>query len=112
MTTPSNQPVDIWPLRRVGLKVLNLSTCLDYYTRLGLTIVRDERTQGSIGLGNGAYELLTLRLLPGGHPRPARTAGLFHFALLVRDEIELGSFLQHCRQQHIPLEGASDHLVS
>jgi len=80
-----------------------------------LSIVRDERDQqggGSVGLGVGSQEILSLRALLDGHPRPPRTAGLYHFALLLPDEVELGSFLQHCIDQHIPLAGASDHLVS
>src|SRR5258708_33956092 len=104
-----------WPLRRVGLRIQDIAARVDYYTRFGLTIVRDERDQqgsGSVGLGVGNQEILSLRTLPGGHPRPPRTAGLFHFALLLPDEVELGSFLQHCIDQHIPLAGASDHLVS
>src|SRR5215471_13895758 len=104
-----------WPLRRVGLRVHDISAMVDYYTRFGFSIVRDARDQqdgGSVGLGVGDKEILTLRALPGAHPRPSRTAGLFHFALLVPNEIELGSFLQHCLDQTIAIAGASDHLVS
>src|SRR6266700_1643788 len=104
-----------WPLRRVGLRVQDIAASVDYYTRFGLSIVRDERDQqggGSVGLGVGSQEILSLRALLDGHPRPPRTAGLYHFALLLPDEVELGSFLQHCIDQHIPLAGASDHLVS
>jgi catechol 2,3-dioxygenase len=109
-----DESAQTWPLRRVGLRVQDIVACVDYYTRFGLSIVRDERDQqgGSVGLGVGSQEILSLRALPGGHPRPSRTAGLYHFALLVPDEVELGSFLQHCLDQHIPIDGASDHLVS
>jgi catechol 2,3-dioxygenase len=103
-----------WPLRRVGLRVQDMASSIEYYTRLGLAIVSDGREQGNgeVGMGVDGREVLHLRPLPGGRPRPARTAGLYHFALLVGDEAELGSFLQHCIEQHIPLDGASDHLVS
>ena len=53
-----------WPLRRLGLKVLDLSASLDYYTRLGLTVVREQRGEGSkqtVGLGFGSHEVLSLR---------------------------------------------------
>ena len=109
------ESVQTWPLRRVGLRVQDIATSVDYYTRFGLSIVRDERDQqsgGSVGLGVGTQEILSLRAFAGGHPRPPHTAGLYHFALLVPNEVELGSFLQHCIDQHIPLAGASDHLVS
>ncbi|GCE31467.1 glyoxalase [Dictyobacter alpinus] len=106
-----------WPLRRVGLRVQNMQRSIDYYQRLGLAIVRDERDQdgnGSVGLGADEHEVLQLRTLAGGRPRPRHTAGLFHFALLVPDEPELGSFLQYVldSQHNVPLGGASDHLVS
>jgi catechol 2,3-dioxygenase len=114
-STQAGEIAQAWPLRRLGLKVRDLATSLEYYSRLGLSIVRDERDQhaeGAAGLGPGSREILSLRVLPGGHPRPAHTAGLYHFAILVPDEAELGSFLQHCLEQRIPIAGASDHIVS
>src|SRR5712692_5028025 len=101
-----------WPLRRVGLKVRDLDTSLEYYTGLGFSIVRDQHAEGAVGLGSGSQEILSLRVLPGGRPRPPRTAGLYHFAILLSDETELGSFLQHSLERRIQLAGASDHLVS
>lgn len=101
-----------WPLHRVGLKVQNMAASLDYYTRLGFAIVRDESEQGTVGLGVGGKEIVSLRTIAGGRERPARTAGLYHFAILLPNEAELGSFLRHCIEQHIPIDGASDHLVS
>src|SRR5579864_5906225 len=105
-----NETVQNWPLRRVGLRVQNLAACIDYYTQLGFAIVRDERDGqggGSVGLGAGNQEILSLRAFPGGRPRQPRTAGLFHFALLVGDEVELGSFLKYRLEHHLPLDGAS-----
>lgn len=102
-----------WPLQRVGLRVLNMTSSLDYYTRLGFSIVRDEREQdGTVGLGVGGQEILQLRQLENGRRRPARTAGLYHFAILLPNEVALGSFLLHILQNGIALDGASDHLVS
>lgn len=71
-----------------------------------------EGTTGTVGMGVNGKEILSLRVLPGGRPRPARTAGLYHFAILLPNEAELGSFLRHCIEQRIPIDGASDHLVS
>src|SRR6266702_4513192 len=112
MNMSSNESTQAWPLRRLGLKVLDLAACLDYYSRLGFSIVRDQRTAGTMGLGVDSREILSLRTLPEGRPRPAHTAGLYHFAILLPDDAELGSFLSHRLDQHIPLAGASDHLVS
>jgi len=108
--------IENWPLRRVGLRVQDMGRSLEYYTLLGLQVVRDDRREqgsdGSVGLGVDGREVLTLRTLKDGRPRPSRTAGLYHFALLVPSDAELGSFLQHMIDDRIPLDGASDHLVS
>src|SRR6266567_8331483 len=103
-----------WPVRRVALRVQNLARSIEYYTQLGLSVIRDESGQenGTVGLGAGTREVLQLRHLPNGKPRQRRSAGLYHFALLLPGEAELGSFLQHAIEQRIPLAGASDHLVS
>lgn len=109
-----NTEIQNWPLRRVGLRVRDMARSLEYYTRFGLSIVRGGSggSEGSVGLGVDGREVLTLRELENGRPRPPRSAGLYHFALLVPSDQELGSFLQHLLDDHIPLAGASDHLVS
>ncbi len=108
----SSEAAQAWPLHRVGLKVHDLAASIGYYTKLGFSIVRDEREKGTVGMGVGGKEILSLRTQAGARPRPARTAGLYHFAILLPNEVELGSFLQHCIEQRIPIAGASDHLVS
>jgi len=50
--------------------------------------------------------------LPGGRERPSHTAGLFHFAILVPSEEELGGFLQRTLEERLPLTGTADHFVS
>ncbi len=102
-----------WPLKRVGLRVRDLETTLAYYQQLGLATVRDERAEGIVGLGVGELELLTLRHTPNARPRAAHTAGLYHFAILLPGEADLGTFLRHSVQgDGVRIDGASDHLVS
>lgn len=101
-----------WPLKRVGLRVRNLEACLAYYQLLGLHIVRDESAEGIVGLGTEGQELLTLRHTPDLPPRARHTAGLYHFALLLPGEAELGTFLRHSLDDGVGIDGASDHLVS
>jgi len=102
-----------WPLKRVGLRVRDLESTLAYYQRLGLAIVRDQRAEGIVGLGAGELELLTLRHTPDAPPRKPHTAGLYHFAILLPDEVDLASFLKHSvNGQGVRIDGASDHLVS
>lgn len=102
-----------WPLKRVGLRVRDLSASIAYYERLGLAIIRDERTENVVGMGAGGQELLALRHTPEARPRPSHTAGLYHFALLLPGEADLGTFLRHSLEGHgVRIDGASDHLVS
>ncbi len=45
-------------------------------------------------------------------PRPRRSAGLFHFAILVPSRAALGRSLRRLADQRWPLSGVADHLVS
>lgn len=102
-----------WPLKRVGLRVRDLECTLEYYQRLGLAVVRDQRAEGSVGLGAGELELLTLHHVPDAPVRKPHTAGLYHFALLLPDEKNLASFLNYSvKGEGVRIDGASDHLVS
>jgi catechol 2,3-dioxygenase len=108
-------PTTTGPLLSVGLRVQNLARSVDYYTQLGFAVLREEKAANGndiVILGAGEREILHLRHLPGGRPRSRQSAGLYHFALLVPDERELGSFLKQSLDKHIPIDGASDHLVS
>jgi catechol 2,3-dioxygenase len=99
-----------WPLRGLGLKVLDLAAEVAYYERLGLRLL--ETGAGHATLGFEDSPVLHLRRLEHGKPRSQRSAGLYHFALLLPDARHLGQFLWRCRDLGIPLDGASDHLVS
>lgn len=101
---------DTWPLAGLTLKVLDLETQRDFYLRFGFAEI--SRSDNEVVLGAGTSPLLYLKRLPGGRPRPARSAGLFHFAILVPDERVLGTFLEHAARERFPYVGAGDHLVS
>jgi catechol 2,3-dioxygenase len=99
-----------WPLKSVGLKVLDLESEAGYYRRLGLTLLESDHERAIFGFG--AQPVLHLRRLAGGRLRPRRAAGLYHFAFLLPDATRLAEFLRRCADVGIPLDGASDHLVS
>jgi catechol 2,3-dioxygenase len=63
-------------------------------------------------LGVDGSPLLRLTALASGRPRPRRTAGLYHFAILLPSEEELGGFLRRSLEEKLPLTGTSDHFVS
>jgi len=99
-----------WQLTGLGLKVLDLDLEVDYYRRLGLRLLERDTNRATFGFED--RPVLRLRRLEGGRPRPPRAAGLYHFALLLPDAGRLGQFLWRCADLGIPLDGASDHLVS
>jgi catechol 2,3-dioxygenase len=99
-----------WPLGSVELKVLDLAREVDFYERFGLTRLADDADTAVFGAGS--RPILRLRALRGGRPRPHRTAGLYHFAVLLPSELELGGFLRRSLEQRLPLTGTADHFVS
>ena len=99
-----------WPLGSVELKVFDLEREVDFYERFGLT--RISEGGGSATLGAGGSALLRLKAMPGGRQRPRHTAGLFHFAILLPSEGELGGFLRRALEERLPLTGSADHHVS
>ena len=99
-----------WPLGALELKVLDLERQVGFYERFGLTPISSSNEHADLGAGGS--QLLRLTAFPGGRERPPHTAGLYHFAILLPSEEELGGFLQLALEERLPLTGTSDHLVS
>lgn len=99
----------LWPLRRVTLKVLDLSAQIAFYRQFGFQLADEVPTSAT--LTAGSFEL-TLSALKNGHsPRP-HTAGLFHFAILLPHRESLGSFVRYALDHSWSFVGGADHLVS
>ena len=92
------------------LKVLDLEREVTFYERFGLT--RIDGGAGAVTLGAAGRPLLRLKALTGGQERPRHTAGLYHFAILLPSEEELGGFLRRSLEERLPLTGTADHFVS
>ena len=99
-----------WPLGSVELKVLDLAREVEFYERFGLTRLAGDSDRAVVGAGSRA--ILRLRALRDGRQRPRRTAGLYHFAILLPSEQELGGFLRRALEERLPLTGTADHFVS
>lgn len=99
-----------WPLGTVELKVLDLEREVSFYEWFGLSKLSG--AADSAVLGAHGLPLLHLKALPGGQERPRHTAGLFHFAILLPSEEELGGFLRRSLEERLPLTGTADHYVS
>jgi catechol 2,3-dioxygenase len=94
----------------VHLTVADLDRSLAYYgEQLGLRV--HERADGVARLGAGGEDLLVLTEQPGARPADGYS-GLFHFALLVPERVDLARWLGHAARNRVPLAGLSDHDVS
>jgi catechol 2,3-dioxygenase len=81
-----------------------------YRTSLGLR----ERSRNAvrIELGTADHTLVVLDVSPAAPPRPPRTSGLYHLALLLPDRTALASLLLQLALTSTPITGAADHGVS
>jgi catechol 2,3-dioxygenase len=96
---------------RVALTVRDVPGVRDFYERVvGLTAL--DGGGGATLLGAGERPLVELVEDANAPPRPARSSGLFHLAILVPDRVELARSLRRLIETRWPLQGASDHLVS
>jgi catechol 2,3-dioxygenase len=95
----------------VRLTVADLERSLAYYRDvLGLTALRREDGLAALG-APGGREVLVLEELAGAAPSDGHP-GLYHFALLLPERIDLARFLAHAARERVPLTGLSDHFVS
>lgn len=95
----------------VRLKVRDLDAVSTFYqTVLGLSPVAtgDHR----ITLGTRGTPLLELVGDASLAPLDPRQAGLFHTAFLMPSRSDLARWVAHVRATRVPLQGASDHIVS
>lgn len=99
-------------LGSVHLTISNLERALGFYGPvLGFQV--GGRQEGQAWLtADGATPLLVLTEQVGARPRPARSTGLYHFAVLLPARVELARWLRHMLEAGYPLQGAADHLVS
>ena len=99
-------------LGAVHLSVADLQRSLSYYERgLGMRVHSRENGAAALGADGPAGDLLVLHEQPGATPA-GRTAGLFHFALLVSSRLELARSIRRSATNGLQLTGASDHFVS
>jgi catechol 2,3-dioxygenase len=101
------------PMRvgRVLLKVRDLEAVSGFYRNvLGLTVMANDDREAT--LGTGRTPLVVLEADEAVTPRDRRQAGLFHTAFLMPTRADLARWLGHAAEARVPLQGASDHIVS
>jgi len=96
----------------VSLTVADLDRSVSFYRDvLGFQAL--SRTGATALLSpNSDCVLIELHERRDAVPKPRRSAGLFHFAILVPSRAALGRSLRRLADQQWPLSGVADHLVS
>jgi catechol 2,3-dioxygenase len=104
-------PADAQP-GAIRLRVADLEAMRGFYERtLGLRTFGDEDGVTALGV-EGGRPLVELVADPEAPPRPPRSTGLFHLALLTPTRADLARALRRVVASGWRLSGASDHLVS
>ena len=96
----------------VRLTVADLPRSRGFYERaLGLRATN--REDGSVALGvDGEPALIELTADAAAPPLARRATGLYHLAVLLPSRRDLAVALRRLADARVPLDGASDHLVS
>jgi len=95
----------------VGLKARDADALAAYYREL-LGLEELSRSVSEVVLGAGDQKLLTIEEDKALKPDNPRDAGLFHTAFLFPERADLARWVQRAIQKRLPVDGASDHLVS
>lgn len=98
-------------VEEVTINVMDLERALAFYEDIiGLYVL--ERTERTAALtSDGKRRLVTLEQPVDVQPKYGRSAGLYHFALLLPTRADLAVFLRHLLETRYPF-GAADHYVS
>jgi len=111
-STPAPSLPAATTLGPVRLTVADLAATAAFYERvIGLRELRRDGDEATLGTAAGA-PLVELVERADAAPRPRRSSGLFHLALLLPTRADLAFALRRIALARHPLQGASDHLVS
>ena len=98
-------------VEQVSLNVLDLKKAVQFYTEIiGFKVLKQTGQKANL-TADGKTLLLTLEQPKDVIPKEDKSAGLYHFAILLPTRADLSVFLRHIIKTGYPL-GASDHHVS
>lgn len=114
----TRQSPPIHPETRIGhvhLKVSDLERSIKFYTEaLGFDFIQRYGDSAAFVSAGGYHHHIGLNTWEslGAPPAPRRSAGLYHFAILYPDRVELARALRRLLEHGVEIDGASDHGVS
>src|SRR5690606_7193363 len=95
----------------VKIKVQNLQKSIQFYKEIiGFDILEETSTTAKFTT-DGKTSILSIEQPENAMPKQGRTAGLYHFAILLPTKKDLANIVVHLAESGIRL-GSSDHLVS
>jgi len=103
-TTPTS-------IAAVGLKARDAEALAGFYRDV-IGLAEISRGDGAITLGAGERKILVVEEDKAALPDDPREAGLFHTAFLLPSRADLGRWARYALERQVPLDGASNHLVS
>ncbi|MGG0658190.1 VOC family protein [Rummeliibacillus pycnus] len=95
----------------VQLRVQSLDTQKSFYQALGFNLLNETSTEVIFGAGS-SEPILILTADEDVVPKPPRTTGLYHFAILVPSREDLAYMVGNLMKMKAPFSGAGDHLYS
>ena len=104
-----NKPITFVEL--VELKVVDLQRSLEFYEDVIGFQVLEQQAEKIYLTADGKTALLSIEQPADIMPTQQKTAGLYHFALLLPTRADLGAILRYFGEINIRI-GAGDHLVS
>lgn len=100
-------------ISQVHLRTAMLGRAHEFYAGvLGLTVSRESETHLAFSGKPDLTDLLVIHEEPNAPTRPARSIGLYHFALRYATRADLARAYQRLAKVGYPIDGASDHGVS
>lgn len=96
----------------IVLKIEDIDRSKEFYQRImGFKILEDKGKE-VILTADGSTPIITLIQPNEVIPKLPRRTGLYHFAILLPDRIQLGLFLKQISERGYPIIGGSNHGVS
>ena len=99
-------------INHIALKVQDIDRSKEFYKKImGFNILRENNKEVILTV-DGSTPLITLIQPEDIIPKLPRKTGLYHFAILLPNILDLGLFLKNIRDNKYPLIGGSNHGVS